>query len=191
MGRISSIDEEKLFAVVGRLLALQGSITLQDVVAETGVSIGSLYHRYGSREGLLAQTWLDAVRTFQARFMEEINGEDQKAGERAALVTSRFCREEPERAAVLACCRKSEFISESTPQSLKKEIAHINDDALAALESYARRMGLSLEVVQLGIMAFPLGAVRMYLPDKKIPKSVDDHILKAFRAVTGLGDTQE
>jgi len=119
MGRLSTIKDANVYGAVGAQLAGKGAVTLQTIVAETGVSIGSLYHRYGSREGLLAQTWLDAVKSFQGGFLAALEGGDadgdESAGGRAALATPRFCRAERSRAIVLSCCRQSEFLSSATP----------------------------------------------------------------------------
>lgn len=183
MGRSSTIDEPRVFAAVARQLSSDGAMTLQSVVAETGVSVGSLYHRYGSREGLLAQVWLDAVHAFQAAFLKEIDQETDEAGELAALATPRFCRSDRDRAVVLACCRRSEFISPATPADLRERIEHVNDEAVAAIRRYAKRSGHSLEACRLGLVAFPLGAVRLYLPAQPVPRSVDSYVLEAFRAV--------
>lgn len=183
MGRTSRVNDSSVYAAVGRQLSENGTMTLQGVVGETGVSVGSLYHRYGSREDLLAQTWLDAVRAFQSRFLAAIESGDEHAGERAALATPKFCRAEPGRAVVLACCRRPEFISNETPAALEAEICRVNDNAIAAIRRYARRMGYSLHACRLGLVAFPLGAVRLYLPDRPVPRAIDRYVSEAFRSV--------
>ncbi len=188
MGRLSTVQDGNVFAAVGALLASRGAVTLQTIVGETGVSIGSLYHRYGSREGLLAQTWLDAVKAFQAGFLAALQTGDENAGEHAARATPQFCRAERARAIILSCCRQSEFLSDATPEDLREEIASVNKQAGAALRQYAHRTGYSLEACRLGLVAFPLGAVRLYLPDRRIPKTIDDYVVRAFwSAVRGNG----
>ena len=183
MGRMSTIDDVSVYAAVGRQLSQNGTMTLQGVVAETCVSVGSLYHRFGSREGLLAQTWLDAVRAFQNWFLTAIESENEDAGECAALATPRFCRAESERAVILACCRRSEFFSDEVSSSMKAEIRNVNEKAIAAVRSYANRTGYSLLACRLGLVAFPLGAVRLYLPDRPVPRKVDTYVAEAFRSV--------
>ncbi len=183
MGRVSTVNEAAIFAAVGGQLSQEGALTLQGVVAQTGVSIGSLYHRYGSREGLLASAWLDAVRAFQGRFLAAIESECKDAGERAALATPRFCRAERARAVILACCRRSEFVSDGATPELQAEIRRVNDPAVAAIRSYAKRTGVSPRACRLGLVAFPLGAVRMYLPDRPVPQVIDRYVAEAFRAV--------
>ncbi|MCW9034662.1 MAG: TetR/AcrR family transcriptional regulator [Rhodospirillales bacterium] len=180
---MSTIQDEKIFAVVGAQLADIGTVTLQSIVKETGVSVGSLYHRYNSREELLARTWLDAVKGFHSYFLRELESQKEDAGARAAMATPRFCRAERARAIVLSCCRQSEFLSSETPKELRDEIGSINDKAFKAVREYAKHSGYSLEACKLGLVAFPLGAVRQYLPSHKVPTAVDEYVAAAFRAV--------
>jgi AcrR family transcriptional regulator len=183
MGRLSTVDDARVFAAVARQMSSAGATTLHALVAETGVSVGSLYHRYGSREGLLARAWLDAVRAFQGRVLAELESGSADAGERAALATPRFCRAEPDRAALLACCRRSEFIGADTPAELRAEIEGVNVAAAAAVARFAKANGHSLDAVRMALVAIPLGAVRLYLPDKTVPRAVDDYVRVAYRAV--------
>ncbi|MFK8014082.1 MAG: TetR family transcriptional regulator [Gammaproteobacteria bacterium] len=184
MGRTSTIDETAVFAAVGQALSSAGSVTLQSVVAATGVSIGSLYHRYESREGLLAATWLDAVSAFQVAFNTAWEHPVERAGEEAALTTPRFCRAERARAIVLSCCRQSEFLSSSTPEALRQQIATVNDDGANALRRFARSSGLGIELCRHAIVGVPLGIVRAYLPSRPVPARADDYVRKAYRALT-------
>lgn len=181
------IRDEAVFAAVGAQLAGAGAVTLQGLVAQTGVSIGSLYHRYGSREGLLAQAWLDAVSTFQARFLAALAQADEQAGLNAALATPRFCREERERAVILCCCRQVDFVTSATSPDVLQALGRVNDAAGAALQDFAGRTGHSLTACRMGMVAFPLGAVRLYLPDQPVPVEVDSYVEAGFRAAMAAG----
>jgi len=183
---MSTINEAQVFGAVGTHLAQRGSITLQDVVKAAGVSVGSIYHHYGSREELLARTWVDAVTAFQTRFLAELESGGPDAGERTAMVTPQFCREEADRATVLVCCRREELISDSLPAHLVQQIQTINKTATARLMNFAKSNGYSLEACKLGLIAYPLGAVRFYLPNQKIPKSVDDYVRAAYLSAVEL-----
>lgn len=180
MGRLSTLNDRDIYAATGQQLALSGTVTLKDIVNLTGCSVGSLYHRFGSREGLLANAWLDAAKSFQSQFLNALQSGSAQAGLEAALATPRFCRSERERAIILACCRKSEFLNDATPTALKTEIQQLNKLSESALRAYATQNGYSLESCLLGIIAFPLGAVRMYLPTREIPISLDEKITKTF-----------
>ncbi|QPH54389.1 TetR/AcrR family transcriptional regulator [Pontivivens ytuae] len=183
MGRRSTIDEARVFAVVGHGLARRGTLILQDVVGEAGVSIGSLYHRYESREGLLARAFIDAVRAFQTQVMPELEGEGVEAVMAAACAVPAFCRAEPDRAVILSCCRQSEFLTEATPEPLRSEIETVNAGAAQAIAEFAARNGFGMEALRLALVGLPLGAVRLYLPGRPVPEEVDARIAAAVRAI--------
>ncbi len=182
MGRQSTYENQDIYSAVGQHLSKFGSIKLQDIVKYTGISIGSLYHKYGSREVLLARAWLDAVTAFQGRFIGALESQHPNAGELAAQVTPQFCREEKHRALILVCCRRAELISDSLHAPLQKEILNINLKAQESLMLFAKNRGYSLEACKLGLIAFPLGAVRVYLPHHDVPEHVDNFVANAFNA---------
>ena len=183
MGRLSTLEDTAIFDAVGQHLASHGSIRLQDIVAATGVSVGSLYHRYGSREALLAATWIDAVETFQVSFFKALTSKKSNAGELAAMATPRFCRSQPARARILVCCRRAELLSIDLPDALKLRIAEINDAAAVRLLRFAKENEYSVDACRLALVAFPLGAVKAYMPHAKVPKAVDRYVAAAYKAV--------
>ncbi len=175
MGRLSTVNTAELYAAVGAHLAESGSVTLQDIVKATGCSIGSLYHRYQSREGLLAAAWLDAATAFQGVFLTALH----QSGREAAMATPRFCRDEKAKAVILACCRKSEFLNDSTPDQLRQDIEILNKKTESQIRIFAKQSGYSLEDCLLATVAFPLGAVRLYLPTRDVPASLDIKVAQA------------
>ena len=183
---MSTIDDAAVFNAVGEQLAAFGTLKLADVVAATGVSIGSLYHRYDSREGLLAAAWLDAVVSFQAHFLAELHSGGADAGERGAMATSRFCRAEPARARLLVCCRREQLINDKTPKGAKDRLDEANAVTYAAIKTFARDNGLNHQACMLGMVAYPLGAVRMYLPNREIPQEVDEFLAASYRSAITL-----
>ncbi len=175
-----------VFDAVGTHLAAYGSVKLQDIVKTTGVSIGSLYHRYGSREALLASAWLDAVLAYQARFLGELGRDTPEAGERAAMATPRFCREEPARARLLICCRREQLISDQAPAPLRSKLHAANKNTYSCLGKFAETNGYEFDACHLGLVAYPVGAVRIYLPEQAVPEFVDSYVAAAFRSAVNL-----
>ncbi len=183
MGRKSSFQDATIYAAVGRALMRQGDVRLQSIVTETGVSVGSLYHRFGSRDGLLARAWLDALTAFHQRFLEALETQGDWPGLEAALATPRFCRDEPDRALILVCCRRSELITPDVPKDVAAALDRANDRVLSALEAFAEREGLSPDAASLGLVGFPLGAVKLYLPDRPLPDGLEDDVAAAYRTL--------
>lgn len=158
-------------------------VTIQEIVRESGISSGSLYHRFGSREALLAEAWLDALLAFQARFLAALEEGGEEAGLQAALATPRFCREEPDRARILVQCRQSEFLCSDSPRPIKDKIETANANAFARISDFASGFGVDFETAKVAMVGFPLGAVKLYIPARPVPMIVDDWISEAFRAV--------
>ena len=187
MGRQSTFQDEDIYRVVGDHLVRQGGITIPELVRAAGISSGSIYHRFGSREGLLAEAWLDAVQAFQQRFLRALGGGDLEAGCNAALVTPRFCREDHPRALVLMACRQSEFLGDGTPEHLRNEIAEANTAIFDAIRTFVQKTGLDPETARMALIGFPLGAVKMYLPSQRVPPRVDNMVRKGYHALLGSG----
>jgi AcrR family transcriptional regulator len=182
MGRKSSFEIETVYAAVGAEVAEKGCFTLQKLSAATGMSTGSVYHRFESREALLAETWLHALQLFQTDFLAALSIESADAGAQAALATPQFCRANPAAAVILACCRQSEFTGPGTPAEMATRIAVANKGGEVAFRRFARRTERPLLNCRLAIIAYPLAAVRMYLPGRSVPKQIDAEILKAYHA---------
>lgn len=182
MGRKSMFEATELYDAVGEQLVATGRFTIQEFSEKTGISTGSIYHRFSSREALLAESWLHALRAFQPDFLKQLRGASLQAGELAALAIPRFCREHPRPAAVLACCRQTEFTSPETPSELVEQISKANLEVAEEVRKFAKRVNRSLLSCRLALAAYPLAAVRMYLPDQPVPPAVDDELSKAYRA---------
>jgi AcrR family transcriptional regulator len=187
VGRKPNFDDKAIYAALGRILAENGQATLADIREATGLSTGSLYHRFGSREGLMAEAWLFAVWEFQQRFLAALNREGFAAGVEAALETPRFCRREPDLSLVLVCCRSSEFLCGELAPELRARAANANTLAMSAIADFSRRIDRPLMACQLALVAFPLGAVRMFLPKRPVPPEIDDYVRKAVAVTLSMG----
>ena len=183
MGRKSTFRETDIYAAVGRSLVGEGEFRLQSLTELTGVSVGSLYHRFGSREALLAEAWLDALEAFQARFLAALDDARDGPGIAAALATPRFCRDQPARATLLVCCRRSELMGDDAPAPLRARLEMGNRTVAQAMTAFCDHTGLPVEAARLGLIGFPLGAVKLYLPDKPVPGDVDEDIAAAWTAL--------
>ncbi len=183
MGRPSSFADEAVYAAVARSLVEAGEVRLQAVTKAASLSTGSLYHRFGSREGLMAEAWIDAVEAFQVKFLAALAMPSDVPGLPAALATLRFCRNAPDRAALLVSAREREMMSDKAPDALHARLAAANRKARDALSGFAEAQGLPLERVRLALIGLPLGAVRLYLPKAPLPELIEQDIAKAASAL--------
>ncbi|MFT6558360.1 TetR/AcrR family transcriptional regulator [Sneathiella sp.] len=186
MGRKSTISVQKIFEAVSHQVAQGDEFRIHDLAVDTGVSVGSLYHHYGSREGITAAAWLDALQAFQKEFLKAIQSPGLEAGERAALVTPQFSRAHRERAVILCVGRRETLLNEKAPSEIRQAVDALNAETHAAMIAYSKKHALNMQACLHGIVAFPLASVRLYLPHKRVPKSVDEYILAAYRSAMNV-----
>lgn len=182
MSRKALFSDRQVFEVVGRLMAKEGAVTTSSVQKAASLSTGSLYHRFGSREGLLAETWAFALLSFQPHFMKALAEPDVAIG-KVAAVTPRFCREHPAEAIILSCCSSQQFMGKDTPIAIRARIEDSNRATALALVDFARQKGFELDACRLALIAFPLAAVQQYLPDKEVPASIETYVARAAEAI--------
>lgn len=182
MGRTSQIDEAHLYGVIAQTMISDGAVSMQRVTSRSGISTGSLYHRFKSREGMLVEAWADALGAFQEAFIEAMTGNAENTGEAAALVTPQFCRQFHDRALILACCQRSQFVCDGVVGEKLEECTTRNDEMAKLIKMHAQYSSASLDACYLGIVHYPLAVVRHYLPKRRVPKMAETHVRAAYRA---------
>ena len=100
-----------------------------------------------------------------------------------ALEPPRFCREKPDLALLLICGRPSEFLTEAIALEKRAELIAMNEVASAHLAKLAGELGRSLLECEMALVAFPLGAVRNFLPAREVPSEVDELLTKSVVAL--------
>ncbi|WP_066913551.1 TetR/AcrR family transcriptional regulator [Millisia brevis] len=196
MARPTKFSTEQILdgalAVVGRRWR---AATIADVGAQIGAPVGSIYHRFGSREELFVALWLRSIRRFHVGFLAATEGPDaRRAAVAAAVHIPRYCRRYPAEALALSLYRWEALI-EDGPADLIDEIGTVNDDVEAALRRLcADRFGSTdprhLELLSVAVQACPYGLVRPYL-GAEVPAALDDIVAAASGAILDLGDTGE
>ncbi len=60
--------------------------SVENIRKQSGASVGSLYHRFGSKEGIAAAVYLDALRDYQREFISVLErSRDAEGGVRGAV----------------------------------------------------------------------------------------------------------
>ncbi len=91
--------------------------SIDAIAARSGAPVGSIYHRFGSRDGVLAAAWERAVRRFQAGYLpDELPGPDPlatAAGMAEAVVG--YAIDDPDGARLLMTLRPEDHFERPTP----------------------------------------------------------------------------
>ncbi len=186
-------DDDVLDAALEAVRHVGPGASVQDIAARLGGPVGSIYHRFNSREELIARLWLRSVRRFQAGVFEL---EQHQADAHARLVlmalhVPRYCRANPDEATALTLHRRSRLL-QACPPGLEQEVTDVNN----ALDTMTRRLTRRrygstrralLDLVVQATRIAPYGLVRPHLGGP-VPPPVDDAVAAAADAILRLGD---
>jgi AcrR family transcriptional regulator len=188
--RLHSVD--KILDVSRDLVLSDGAraITVDRIVAASGVPKGSVYHRFSTVSDLLATMWLRGVRRSQARFLEPLNagGNPIEAAVAAGLAIHDFASEEPADARLLAALRREDLVGEVSDPALGAALDDVNRELRSAVTALARRLygratRDSIEHTTCAVIDLPQGAIRRHLVQgAPVPRGVRSQLAAAIRA---------
>lgn len=186
MGRQPRFSEEGILDATLRLVSAggPGAATISALGEALGAPVGSIYHRFASRDLVLGALWLRTVRRFQEGFLAALAGKDlQTAAVDTALHTVRWSREHSDQARVLLLYRR-EDLAARWPAELGAQLRSLNADVMAALRSYTTlRYGHDEPAlrrrVTLALVDVPYAAVRRHLLAGESPPAELDNLVAA------------
>lgn len=194
MGRKAIFDRRDMTGAALRLVADRGpqSVTVAALAKEVGAPTGSIYHRYRSREQLLAELWMEVVEGFQAGFVTSLaRANDVEGGVEAARFMPSWTREHLLEARLLLLYRRQDFVTGAWPAELAARAAALEPQLGSALRSFAQRAFGNVDAnvmahVRYALLDAPFGAIRPYLQaHKRLPPVVDDLVATTAYAVLG------
>jgi AcrR family transcriptional regulator len=166
--------------------------TLGDVCAQIGAPVGSIYHRFPTREHLFVQLWLRAIRRFHVGLLEAAAVEDPREALTASAVhIPRYCRDHPDEALALTLYRHQVLVT-TAPADLAAEVRTVNDQVIAAMQQlchrrYGRTTDHLLALVATAVQQCPYGLVRPHV-GAPVPAWLDEAVAAASTAILALGD---
>jgi AcrR family transcriptional regulator len=190
MGRKARFSSDQVLSAAIALLAEGGTqgVTMAAVGRRAGAPIGSLYHRFPSRDHLMARLWLSIVESFQDGFLKALAGGD---GLSAALYTPRWAREHLNEGKVLLLFRREELMTGQWPDEMRDRAAALGRELTDGVSAFVRAHFGRVTAETMGTARFvlidvPYGVVRPHLErDEAPPPIVDRLIEKTYRAIMG------
>jgi AcrR family transcriptional regulator len=162
------------------------AVTVAAVSEHLGSPTGSFYHRFASRDVLLASVWLQGVLEFQAGISAALEVGD---GLQAALHTPAWVRKHPDQAHLLLLYDRKDFLHGEWPPELRERVAEMTQRIEAASRRWARvifgKEGREeMRLAQFLISELPVATVRQHLLRGEPPPQLIDQIIGAtYRAV--------
>ncbi|MGC5010200.1 TetR/AcrR family transcriptional regulator [Streptosporangium sp. DT93] len=193
VGRPARFTEERILDAALETVAHEGvaGATVAAIAARLEAPVGSIYHRFPSRDLLLARLWIRCVRRFQEGFLDALAAGDL---ERAAVHTPRWCREHLAEARVLLLHRPADLVAR-WPAELGEELAALDARTAGALTAAAADPAAHADAADaadasgrerllFALVDVPHGAVRRHLAAGEAPPpGVDALVLRTCRAV--------
>lgn len=144
--------------------------TIVAIAAELGAPSGSIYHRFTSRDLLIASLWIRTVRRFQAGYRDALADPDPAtAAARAIRHVVQWSADNPDDARVLLLHSRESLMAE-WPDELGEELARLNDGVEQDLQRFTGAYFGAVadeheERVTLALVGVPYAIVRHALSD--------------------------
>jgi AcrR family transcriptional regulator len=183
--------EDADFLAAARDIAAAGgpaSVTVTSVTERLGAPTGSFYHRFASRDVLLANVWLGTALAFQTDFVAAIKAGDGLA---AALHTPIWVRHNVEEARAFLLYHRDDFAHGNWPQDLKDRVVRQGRRVDAAYKRLARDTFGGVGANELRLARFvladvPKAAVGPYLRLGVAPPTIVDEMIETtYHAIVG------
>jgi AcrR family transcriptional regulator len=187
MGRRAYFKNGDFIEAAIRLIAELGpsALTISALSERIKAPVGSVYHRFPSRDAILAELWLTIVESFQKEFLKILKTD----GLKAALYSLQWVREHPNEGRVLLLYRREDIASGKWPIDLQKRAQHLTKEMDEAIRLFTQQQfgRVTRETIDRTLFVLrdaPGGIIRRYLEYNKIPpESVCELIRETYVAV--------
>lgn len=191
MGRPAHFTREDIVEAAKELVAEGGprAATVAAIAGRVGAPTGSIYHRYASRELLLADLWFGVIEAFQQGLIEALAIRDTgEAARRAALHSVEWVRTHMVESRLLLLHRKEDFVGGNWPPALRRRAREVNERVEAAIADFARRhfgrrTSENVRRAKFAVIDIPYGALKRHVEAGEAPPPyLDDLVRRAVAA---------
>ncbi|MGD1255205.1 TetR/AcrR family transcriptional regulator [Mycobacterium seoulense] len=178
-----------------RALVLDGGPRAASVAAiakASGAPAGTLYHRFGNRDGILTAAWLRALERFQTRALAAAGETPADAALETAVAMAvsavSFARELPDDARLLLTIRPADLLDDEPDAAFRETLAAMNAPlteriAVLARQLYGNNRPRSLDAVARAVADLPYAVVRRHAHDEPMPNWLERDVAASARAV--------
>ncbi|MEE6135499.1 helix-turn-helix domain-containing protein [Mycobacterium sp. 050128] len=174
-----------------RALVLDGGPRAASVAAiakSSGAPAGTLYHRFGNRDGILTAAWLRALERFQSRAMGAYADTPTDIAVAMAVSAISFARELPQDARLLLTIRPADLLDDEPDAQFQETVAAMNAPLIErvgvlARKLYGRKDSRSVDAVSRAIVDLPYAVVRRHARDDPMPSWLEADVAVSVRAV--------
>ena len=187
MGRKAYFKNEDFLESAIRIISEEGlgALTIAGLSTRMTAPIGSVYHRFPSRDALIAELWLSIVESFQNEWLKIL----QTDGRQATIFCMEWVRNRPNEARVMLLYRIEDLVSGEWPKDLQIRAERLFKQLQDGITAFTKKQfgKVTNEKIDRSIYALhdaPMGILRRYMQDNKMPpKSVASLILETYDAI--------
>lgn len=177
-----------MLGVAGSLLVQGGApaLTVSAVARSLSAPSGSVYYRFESRDHLVAALWLRTVERFDRDVVAGLATEGNLVtiGAAVARQVVEWCAANPTDAHVLTRLSMADLVDGKVPADLARRARQVARRQRRAVERFADRLRLDVEVVRFAVVTIPYAAVRRAIAEgAEIPPWTSDAVERAAAAV--------
>ena len=174
-----------------RALVLDGGPRAASVAAiakASGAPAGTLYHRFGNRDGILTAAWLRALERFQTRALAADGDTPADTAVAMAVSAVGFARALPEDARLLLTIRPGDLLDDEPDAAFQQTLATMNAPLTQRVANLARQLygnnrARSIDAVARAVADLPYAVVRRHAHDDPMPAWLERDVAASALAV--------
>lgn len=152
----------------------------------SGAPAGTLYHRFGNRNGVLTAAWLRALERFQSRALAAAGTDPVEVAVAMAVAAVGFARSVPDDARLLLTIRPSDLLDGEPDAEFTATLAAMNAPLVDRLRGLAREIfggndARSMDAISRAVVDLPYAVVRRHANDAELPTWLEDDLADAVR----------
>lgn len=188
-------DTDRILDAARTLVLRDGprAASVAAIARESEAPVGTLYHRFGNRDGVLAAAWLRALEEFQRRALAGAAHPDPlEAAVAMASSQISFAREQSEDARLLLMLRRDDLLDAAPDDLFRARLDAINaplETTITALTKALRGRadGRALDGVTRAVVDLPNATIRRYMRDGgRLPSWLEHDVAAATRRLLEL-----
>ena len=158
------------------------------IAKASGAPAGTLYHRFGNRDGVVTAAWLRALERFQSRALAASADTPVDTATAMAVAAIGFARELPDDARLLLTIRPNDLRDGQPDAAFRQTLAAMNAPLVERVRELAERLyGSSdpraLDAVNRAVADLPYAVVRRHAREDPMPDWLESDVAAAARAL--------
>lgn len=152
----------------------------------SGAPAGTLYHRFGNRNGVLTAAWLRALERFQSRALAATGENAIEAAVGMGVAAVDFARSVPDDARLLLTIRPRDLLDGAPDPEFTATLAAMNAPLIERLRELARAIygkddERSMDAMSRAVVDLPYAVVRRHANDAELPVWMEEDLADAVR----------